>query len=134
MLPSPSLSPSERLQRILDPVLVLRDAGVTDPHSGQVSCLRNWRTDHMLLWSRQGAKSTTAAALACHNLVFGSHPVVKPTVVITSKAGRQSGELFRKARDMLGKLPYFDTRKLVSDNHDVIETQEGGRILSYPGS
>jgi hypothetical protein len=111
--------------------LLFTDAGVRPPHAQQVECLRNWRADHMLLWTRQGGKSTTGAVLACHNLLFPINGTL-PTIVICSRAERQSGELFRKARSMYGRLAYAPT--LVTNSATVMETPEGGRVLAYPGS
>lgn len=125
------LSPAERLARTADPTLLFADAGLPEPHRHQVAALRNWRQDHMLLWSRQTGKSTTGAALATHNLLFPAGEIT-PTVVIVARAERQSNELFRKARQLYGALPYAPP--LVTDAATAIETPTGGRILSYPGS
>ncbi len=126
-----TLSPAEKLARVVDPTLLFADAGEREPHRQQVACLRNWRQDHLLLWTRQGGKSTTGATLANHNLLFPCNGTL-PTIVIVSRAERQSGELFRKARSMYGKLPYAP--ELVTNSATVMETAEGGRILAYPGS
>ncbi len=126
-----TLSPAERLARTADPCLLFGDADERPPHRHQVAALRNWRRDHMLLWTRQGGKSTTGAVIACHNLLFPINGTV-PTIVVVSRAERQSGELFRKSRSLFGRLPYAPP--LVTDSATVMETPEGGRILAYPGS
>lgn len=132
MLRKAQLSPAERLARMADPTLLLGDAGAPPPHPEQVRVLRNWRQDHMLLWSRQGGKSTTGAALACHNLLFNPITSVPATVVIVSRAERQSGELFRKARALFSRLPYAPP--LTMDSATVMEIGNESRILAYPGS
>jgi len=126
------LTPAEHLARVADPTLILRDAGEPEPHPEQVKVLRNWRQDHYLLWTRQGGKSSTGAALACHNLLFSANADIPPTVVVVSRAERQSGELFRKARSLYGRLSYAPP--LRTDSATVMETHAGGRILAYPGS
>ena len=116
-----------------DPVLVLKDAGFHKPHPEQISVLRNWRRDHMLLWSRQGGKSTVGATIAVHNLLFNASSVAPyATVPIVSRAQHQSGELFQTARKLYGALPYAPP--LVVDSATVMRTPDGGRILAYPGS
>ncbi len=100
-----TLSPAERLARTADPCLLFGDADERPPHRHQVAALQNWRRDHMLLWTRQGGKSTTGAVIACHNLLFPINGTV-PTIVVVSRAERQSGELFRKSRSLFGRLPY----------------------------
>jgi len=126
------LSPAEHLARIADPTLLFADAGEKPPHAHQVKALRNWRQDHMLLWTRQGGKSTTGAVLAAHNLLFNSDDQRPPTVVIVSRAERQSGETFLKTRTLLSKLPYAPP--LTIDSATVIALAGGGRVLAYPGS
>lgn len=126
-----TLTPHEHLARLADPVRVLKDAGEFEPHPEQCRVLRNWRRDHMLLWSRQAGKSSTGAALAVHNLLIGETDRTA-TVVIVSRALRQSSELFRKARELLIRLPYAPA--LITDSATVLEVPGGGRILSYPGS
>jgi hypothetical protein len=130
-MPGLNLSPIERLARTADPTLLFADAGERGPHAHQAEALRNWRRDHLLLWSRQAGKSSVGAALAVHNLLFPANGTT-PTIVIVSRAERQSGELFRKARSLYGRLPYAPP--LVTDSATVMETPEGARVLSYPGS
>lgn len=125
------LSAAERLARTLDPTLLFADAGLKPPHAEQVKVLRNWREDHMLLWTRQGGKSTTGSVLACHNAIFAPQGIT-PTVPIVSRAERQAGELFKKAREIYKRLPYAPP--LAVDSQTVLETADGARILSYPGS
>ena len=80
----------------------------------------------MLLWTRQGGKSTTGAMIANHNLLFPINGTLL-TIVVVSRAERQSGELFRKARATYGRLPYAPP--LIVDSATVMETAEGGRII-----
>ncbi|MEM7312694.1 MAG: terminase family protein [Planctomycetota bacterium] len=126
-----ALTADEWMSRYLDPTLLLGDADFPPPHPAQTAALRNWRNDHMLLWTRQGGKSTTGAALACHNLVFPM-PGHRSTVVIVSRAERQSGELFRKTQEFYHALPYAPP--LAKDSATVMETTDGGRVLAYPGN
>jgi hypothetical protein len=83
----------------------------------------------MLLTTRQGGKSTTAAALALKTALLEPGALV----LLLSPTQRQSGELFRKAADLhrqLGRpVPLAGPR----ENQLKMELANGSRLVSLPG-
>ena len=77
--------------------------------------------------TRQGGKSTVAAALACHAALRAPDALV----LVVSPSLRQSGELFRKVLDVYGAAgrpvpPDSETRL-------TLELANGSRVVSLPG-
>jgi hypothetical protein len=82
-----------------------------------------------MLWNihRQGGKSTVAAILALHRVVF----IPDSLVLLISPSLRQSGELFKKVVAGLRLLP--DMPKLEEDNRTSFQLPNGSRVVSLPG-
>jgi Terminase large subunit, T4likevirus-type, N-terminal len=81
----------------------------------------------LLLCSRQAGKSTTAAGLALGEALL----TPKATVLLLSPSERQSGELFRKARDLYHGLgrPIPAIRQTALQ----LELANGSRLVALPG-
>jgi hypothetical protein len=111
----------------LEPASILRHAGIP-AQPWQLQVLREWRSDWLLLCSRHAGKSTVGAAMGLHAaLTWPGHPVV-----LVGRAGRQSSEIFRKAKELYLKLP--NPPRLVSDAATVMELETGSRLLPLPGA
>jgi hypothetical protein len=104
-------------------VTVLLDAGIK-PDPWQVRALRSWRRYHLLNCCRQSGKSSTAAGLACWLLLHQDDALV----LLVSRAERQSGELYRKARLLLERLPYAP--KPIGDTALTLELPNRSRLVS----
>jgi hypothetical protein len=78
--------------------------------------------------SRQAGKSTTAAILALYEALF----VPSSVTVLVSPTQRQSSELFRKVTDLRHLL--LEPPGLLEDNKLSMQVNDGGRVLSLPGS
>ena len=74
--------------------------------------------------SRQSGKSTIVALLAAYEALHKPNSLT----ILVSPSLRQSGELFKKARDYIKDTP------LLEDNRTSLEVDGGGRIVSLPGS
>jgi hypothetical protein len=110
----------------LDPVEMAR-AGGLDPDRWQVRFLRSLAPRVLLNCSRQAGKSTMAATLAVHTVLYQPSSLV----LLLSPSLRQSQELFKKAlaayRQMDGPVPSRTESALR------LELENGSRIVSLPG-
>jgi hypothetical protein len=111
----------------LDPALLLEAGGVTpDPWLAKV--MRGGSDRTLLLATRQGGKSTTAAAIALHEALFRPPALV----LVLSPSLRQSGELFRKVTDLYG--PFREQTPPEEESALRLELKNGSRIVSLPGT
>src|SRR5690606_13446717 len=88
------------LATALDPALFAVERLGLDPDPWQERVLRSTAPRLLLNCSRQSGKSTVAAVRGVHRAVY----VPRSLVLLVSPSQRQSGELFRKARDMIRTL------------------------------
>jgi hypothetical protein len=116
------------LIQLLDPVRFARAALQFEPDQWQADALRTAAKKLILNCCRQSGKSTVAAILATHRILF----IPGSLVLLISPSQRQSGELFKKALDQLNKLP--DQPRRVEDNKLSITLDSGSRLVSLPGS
>jgi phage FluMu gp28-like protein len=82
----------------------------------------------LLNCSRQAGKSTVSSVIALHTAKF----VKNSLTLLFSPSQRQSGELFRKVLGSLERLP--DRPKLLEESKLSVILENGGRIVSLPGS
>src|SRR5262249_15643551 len=82
----------------------------------------------LLLCSRQGGKSTVAAALAAHTML--TRP--RSPILLLSPTHRQSGELFRKIVDLYGAVGR--PVGVASESALKLELTNGSRVVSLPGT
>lgn len=116
----------ERLALALDPVQLMRRAGLT-PDPWQADFLRCTDQRVQVLASRQVGKSTVTAVKGVHTAIF--HP--GSVTLLISPSLRQSGELFRRSMAI-----YQDSGSLVPVENVSslrVELANGSRILSLPG-
>ena len=110
-----------------DPSRLMTDAGIT-PDSWQRTLLRSTSDRVLMLITRQGGKSLTAAALALREALL------KPPalVLLLSPGLRQSGELFRaKVRRLFRRLGR--PVGTVQETQLTMELSNGSRIVALPG-
>src|SRR5262249_35748177 len=120
------MNPGHFLQLAFDPANLLRARGL-EPDPWQLALLRA-PSRHMLLnCSRQSGKSTTVAALALHTALFRPGSLT----LMLSPTLRQSGELFRKMRELLTALPGLPRPRRATETQ--LEMTHGSRIVSLPG-
>lgn len=99
-----------------------------DADSWQRDVLR-WRGDRLLMnCCRQSGKSTVAAILALHTAMYARGSLT----LLLSPSQRQSGELFRKVVDLMGRLDPRPT--LDEETRTALKLDTGSRIVSLPGS
>ena len=113
------------LATALDPVLLARQCGM-DPDPWQADVLRSGAQRMLLNASRQSGKSTTVALLNVHTALY----VPESLCLMLSPTLRQSGELFRKAKDLLGRV---QTTRLPEETALSLRLTNGSRIVSLPG-
>jgi len=102
-------------------------AGIV-PDRWQSDLLASEARQMILLCSRQSGKSTVTAVLAAHQAAYAPDSLI----LLLSPSLRQSGELFRKVREVLAALgdaapPATETSALR------LEFANGSRVLSLPG-
>lgn len=97
------------------------------PDTWQRQLLESTANRVLLLCSRQSGKSTTTAALACHQAIFDPG-----LILLVAPAQRQSLELFRKVATFYHALQ--DAPRVVSENASRIELENGSRIIALPGT
>jgi hypothetical protein len=119
--------PSPRLERYRrDPSLILADAGMT-PDPWQAELLRSPCSPTLLLATRQGGKSLTAAALALRVAMLEPGSLV----LLLSPTLRQSGELLRdkllRLYDRIGRPAPEAGRTQLS-----LTLANGSRVVSLP--
>lgn len=85
------------------------------------------RGNVLLNCSRQAGKSTGASLLVVHRAI--TQP--RHLALLISPSLRQSGELFRKVRSFLARVPGL---KLAEDNASSVTLVNGSRIVSLPSS
>ena len=115
------------LKYALDPVLFAVECSDINPDPWQREVLRTSTKKVILNCSRQAGKSTVAAIMALHRILFYDGSLV----LLISPSLRQSAELFRKITNMIGTLP--QPPKRVEDNKLSMELKNGSRIVSLPG-
>jgi hypothetical protein len=116
------------LLNVLDPVRFARDKLKFEPDSWQAEALRSTSRALMLNCCRQSGKSTVAAIMAVHRVLY--YP--KSLVLLVSPSQRQSSELFKKATDSLNALTNPPNR--MEDNRLSILFASGSRLVSLPGN
>lgn len=114
------------LQLALDPSRLLRERGI-EADGWQRALLRCPARHILLNCSRQSGKSTTVAALALQTALFEAGSLT----LLLSPTLRQSGELFRKLRELLAALPDLPPPLHATQTH--LELAHGSRIVSLPG-
>lgn len=98
-----------------------------EPDAWQRQVLESTANRVLLLCSRQSGKSTTTAALACHQAIFDPG-----LILLIAPAQRQSVELFRKVKETYHALE--DAPRVVNENVTTLEIENGARIIALPGS
>jgi hypothetical protein len=117
---------SRDLRQALDPAQLLRAVAiVADPWQEQL--LRERPRRALVLCARQVGKSTSAAVAALHEAIYQPDALI----LMISTTQRQSGELLRKARLLLGAL---ETVGVAAETTTMIELSNGSRILSLPAT
>jgi len=111
-----------------DPVLFAREALDFEPDAWQRSALA-W-TGRRAIWlcARQLGKSSTAAILALHQVLY--HPA--SLTLLVSPSLRQSSELFRKVVELLARLD--EQPVLTEDNRLSLTLTNRARVVSLPSS
>jgi hypothetical protein len=97
------------------------------PDVWQQQLLRSQANQILLLCSRQAGKSTIAAGLAVRTALLQPRSLV----LILSPSTRQSGELFRKAKDIFNALGR--PMAISAESALRLELANGSRIVSLPG-
>src|SRR5215204_6852480 len=110
----------------LDPVLLAQRCSL-DADPWQADVLRSVAPRQLLNASRQSGKSTTVALLNVHTALY----VPDSLCLMLSPTLRQSGELFRKAKGMHGRI--VDGR-LPEETALSLRLENGSRIVSLPGA
>lgn len=114
------------LARALDPVLLAREASI-EPDEWQAGVLRSAASQILLLCSRQSGKSTVTALLAVHRALSRAPGLV----LLLAPALRQSQELFRKVKAILGSLA--NVPRILQESALSLEFTTGSRIVCLPG-
>lgn len=115
------------ISRALDPVLLALDCGITCDE-WQARALREKHKRSIWLCSRQCGKSTTAALLSLHTLLYEPPSLV----LMLSPSLRQSSELFRSLMQFYRLLE--GAPELAAESALRAEFRSGSRILSLPGT
>lgn len=116
------------LKLALDPVLFSRRMLDFEPDPWQANVLRSDSGRKLFNCARQSGKSTTAAILTLHTTLYRPGSLV----LLVSPSLRQSSELFRTFRGLLGRLP--NRPALPEDNRLSAVLENGSRVVSLPGS
>jgi hypothetical protein len=118
---------AEDIRCALDPVsFALGNLGFS-PDPWQARVLRALEKRILLNCSRQVGKSSVAAILALHRVLF----IPSSLVLLVSPSLRQSSELFRKVMDFMRLLPIRP--KFIEENKLSLQLGNGSRIVSLPG-
>src|SRR5262249_50662177 len=115
------------LARAFDPVVLAADCGITCDE-WQARALREKHKRSIWLCSRQCGKSTTAALLSLHTLLYEPPSLV----LMLSPSLRQSSELFRSLMQFYHLLE--GAPELAAESALRAEFRNGSRILSLPGT
>ncbi len=113
--------------RALDPVAFARHALGVEPDDWQTKLLRSTASRVLLNVTRQGGKSTTAAALAMHRALYTPGSLV----LAVSPSERQSGELFKKVM-----AAYRASGRQVPAESETtmwLTLENGSRVVALPG-
>jgi len=121
-------SVSARWRQSLDPVAFAVEALGIVPEPWQAEVLRSTERRFVLNCTRQGGKSTVAAILALHIVLFRPDSLV----LIISPSGRQSAELCDRIYKFFCRIP--DRPRLVTDNVLSMELHNRSRIIALPDS
>lgn len=126
--PAPPLTLAGALRLALSPVALAQRAGLTDLDPWQVSALTSRHP--RCLWNacRQAGKSSLAAVLAVHKVLFTPGSLV----LIVSPTERQSREVFKKALDVYaaaGRLAPAQSETMMW-----LQLENKSRLLSLPGA
>ena len=105
----------------------LMTAAKFSPDPWQQKLLRSHAHQILLLCSRQAGKSTIAAALAVRTALLQPRSLI----LILSPSTRQSGELFRKAKDIFNSLGR--PVAIAAESALRLELVNGARIVTLPG-
>lgn len=120
------MSLARDLSRALQPGWVMHEAGM-DPDPWQVNLQVSEHPRHLLLCSRQSGKSTTVACKAAETAIFDPG-----LILMIAPAQRQSGELFRKTKDIYTRLE--NVPRIVQESALSMELANGSRIVALPGT
>ncbi|MFN0166727.1 MAG: terminase large subunit domain-containing protein [Bryobacteraceae bacterium] len=123
-----ALSIASRFLSAHDPSAFARRALDFHPDPAQQQILASGHPRRILCCSRQWGKSTVAAILAVHQLVFG--PPGNLTLVLAPSL-RQSAELVRKMNAFLRRLRIHPRGD--GENHPSILMPNGSRVVGLPG-
>jgi hypothetical protein len=123
-----TLSIASRFLSAHDPSAFARRALDFHPDPAQQQILASGHPRRILCCSRQWGKSTVAAILAVHQLVFG--PPGNLTLVLAPSL-RQSAELVRKMNAFLRRLRIHPRGD--GENHPSILMPNGSRVVGLPG-
>lgn len=115
------------LRYALDPVEFASECLRIIPDPWQRDVLQTTSSRVILNCCRQAGKSTVAAMIALHRILFFEDTLV----LLISPSLRQSSELFRKVTTFLKLLPAAP--KLIEDNKLSLQLESGSRIVSLPG-
>ena len=113
------------LATALDPVRLAEQCGL-DADPWQRDVLRSNAPRMLLNASRQSGKSTTVALLNVHTALYEPEALC----LMLSPTLRQSGELFRKAKALLGRV---ERERLPEGTALSLRLRNGSRIVSLPG-
>jgi hypothetical protein len=97
------------------------------PDAWQEKLLGSSAKRTLLLCSRQAGKSTAAGAVALHTALLQEQSLI----LLLSPSLRQSGELFRKVRELFQRLGR--PLGVVAESALRLELANGSRIVSLPG-
>lgn len=114
----------------LDPAQFLAEVSGMTLDPWQAEAMRYSGLRLAMNCSRQSGKSTIAAGRGFHTALF----VPRSLVLLVSPGLRQSGELFRKCRDLLDWLPAWLKPNLLEDNRLSVQFENQSRIVSLPGT
>jgi len=118
---------SDDLRYALDPMVFASECLGIIPDPWQIKVLQSPSKRVILNCSRQAGKSTVAAMIALHRILFYE----KTLALLISPSLRQSSELFRKVTDFIKRLQ--TAPKLIEDNKLFLQLSNGSRVISLPG-
>jgi hypothetical protein len=121
------LSIADDLAMALDPVLFMRRCGL-DLDAKQQELLTTTSRRTLVCCTRQWGKSTTAAGLACHEVIYNPGAIV----ILVSPSQQQSIELLKKVYGFWKLLPYAP--KADQDSLTRLTLENGSRVVSLPGT
>jgi len=115
------------LAAALDPVVLARQAGI-DPDPWQVDVLRSNSRSMLLNCSRQSGKSTMAAVVAMHQVLYNPGA----TVLLLSPTLRQSQLLYQTCMTIYRSAGVHATT--TSESLTRMDLSNGSRLVSLPGT